>query len=76
MFTGRGGKITPRVIRVPPYLAIRAELRSADGRRYTIRFGGRELRSGGSLELDGLRPGARLKGSGGVVIEASAEPGP
>ena len=76
MFTGRGGKITPRVVRVPPYLAIRAELRSADGRQYTIRFGGRELRNGKTLELDGLRPGQKLEGSGGVTIEASAEPGP
>jgi hypothetical protein len=76
MFTGRNGRITPKVVRVPPYLAIRAELRSADGRKYTIRFGGKVLRSGGSLELAGLRPGQRLSGSGGVAIEASAEPGP
>ncbi len=76
MFTGRGGNITPKVVRVPPYLAIRAELRSADGRKYTIRFGSRELRSGGALELDGLRPGAKIAGSGGVSIEATAEPGP
>ena len=76
MFTGRGGKITPRVVRVPPFLAIRAELRSADGRRYSIRFGKQVLNSGKSIELDGLRAGERVKGSGGVVIEATAEPGP
>ena len=56
MFTGRNGRITPKVVRVPPFLAIRAELRSADGRDYTIRFGKQVLRNGRSLELDGLRP--------------------
>jgi hypothetical protein len=76
MFTGRNGKITPKVVRVPPYLAIAAELRSGDGRNYTIRFGKQVLRSGRTLELDGLRPGQRLSGSEGVSIEASAEPGP
>ena len=82
MFTGRGGKITPRVVRVPPYLAVRAELRSADGRDYKIFFGTKVLRSGKALTLDGLRPGTELRGlaAGGgnsvVVIEATAEPGP
>jgi hypothetical protein len=82
MFTGRGGKITPRVVRVPPFLAIRAELRSADGRDYRIFFGEKVLRNGKALTLDGLRPDTKLRGlvAGGgnsvVVIEASAEPGP
>ena len=82
MFTGRGGKITPRVVRVPPYLAVRAELRSADGRDYMIFFGTKVLRNGKTLTLDGLRPGTKLRGlaAGGgnsvVVIEATAEPGP
>jgi hypothetical protein len=85
-FTGRGGRITPRVVRVPPFLAIRVELRSVDGRRYGLRFGGRELRAGdrkprSSLTLDGLRPQKAIVGSpigagNRVRIEASAEPGP
>jgi len=82
MFTGRGGRVRPRVVRVPPFLAIRAELRSADGRDYQIFFGKKVLRSGKALTLDGLRPGTELRGlvaNGGnsvVVIEATAEPGP
>jgi hypothetical protein len=76
MFTGRGGKITPRKVAVPPYLAIRAELRSADSREYSIRFGNKVVHTGKPVDLAGLKPGAQLKGSGGVVISASAEPGP
>jgi len=85
MFTGRGGRITPRVVRVPPFLAIAIELRSADGREYALRFDGFTVRADkrgqGMPERSGLRPGERLVGKpvgGGssVVIEASAEPGP
>ena len=85
MFTGRGGRITPRVVRVPPFLAIAIALRSADGRKYTLRFEGFTVGSdklGRSRpEISGLRPGERVVGKpvgGGppVVIEASAEPGP
>jgi len=85
MFTGRGGRITPRVVRVPPFLAIAIELRSADGREYALRFDGFTVRvdklGQSGPERSGLRPGERLVGKpvgGGpsVVIEASAEPGP
>jgi hypothetical protein len=83
LFTGRGGKIRPPRVQVPPFIAIRVELRSADGRPYGLRFGKRVVVVGGtrrsaSLTLDGMRPGRRLEGSGTarVVIEASAEPGP
>jgi hypothetical protein len=84
LFTGRGGRISPRVVRVPPFIAIRVELRSADGERYGLAAGGRSVRAGGPVEgtsavFDGLRPGKRLvlSGPGGrVVVEASAEPGP
>lgn len=85
MFTGRGGRITPRVVRVPPFLAIAIELRSADGREYALRFDGFTVRADklgrSAPERSGLRPGERLVGKpvgGGpsVVIEASAEPGP
>ncbi len=86
MFTGRGGRIGPRVVRVPPFLAIRVELRSADGREYGLRFGRRTVEAGGAIgsastTLDGLRPGKSVTGTpvgGGtpVRIEASAEPGP
>jgi hypothetical protein len=87
MFTGRGGEIRPSVIRVPPFIAIRIELRSADGRTYALRFRDRTLRVGGELAsrstvFPGLRRGRALVGRpvapprGGVVVEASAEPGP
>jgi hypothetical protein len=86
LFTGRGGRITPRVVRVPAFIAIRVELRAADGRRYGLRFGSRRLSVKGGLSsvsttLDGLRPGAAVvgfpTGAGNTVrIEATAEPGP
>lgn len=85
LFTGRGGRISPRVVRVPPFLAIAIEVRSADRREYALRFGAVTARSGkpgrSKSEVSGLRPGQRLVGKpvgGGppVVIEASAEPGP
>ena len=85
-FTGKGGRITPRVVRVPPFLAIRVELRSVDGRHYGLRFGGRELRAGdrkprNSIQLDGLRPqkaivGTPIGAGSRVRIVADAEPGP
>ena len=87
LLTGRGGRITPRVVRVPPFIAIRVELRSDDGRAYGLQFPGERLGvSGGvtsvSTTLDGLRPGRAYTGrpldgaANGVRIEASAEPGP
>jgi hypothetical protein len=83
LFTGRAGRITPRTVRVPAYIAVRVELRSGDGARYVLRGGGRKLRASRRparpVTFDGLRTGKRLvlQGTGGrVVIEASAEPGP
>lgn len=84
MITGRRGRLSPRLVRVPPYIAIRVELRSADGRAYRLTGAGKTMRAGGSrparaATFDGLRPGRRLtmRGTGGrVVVEASAEPGP
>jgi hypothetical protein len=86
LLTGRAGAIRPRIVRVPPFIAIRVELRSADGRAYELRLRSRRLRAGGQLgsastTFAGLRPGEALigRGVGGVNdvrIEASAEPGP
>lgn len=84
LVTGRGGKLAPRVIRVPPFIAIRVELRSADGRTYELGARGKTLRADGdiasaSTTFAGLRPGRELVltgPSGRVVVEASAEPGP
>jgi hypothetical protein len=85
-FRGRAGRVGPLVVRVPPFLGIGVTLRSADGRDYGLRIGGKTLRVGGlkrsaSATLEGLRPGrsyrgAVLEGGGTVRIEASAEPGP
>jgi hypothetical protein len=87
MFTGSGGKIRPPRVRVPPFIAVRVELRSADGRTYALRFRDRVVRAGGgvasqSTVFRGLRPGRVLVGrsiappGSDVVVEASAEPGP
>jgi hypothetical protein len=86
LLTGRAGRITPRLVRVPPFISIRVELRSADGRPYSLTFGDRTIRTGprissASTVLDGLRPGKAYTGTPGtagnpVRIEASAEPGP
>jgi hypothetical protein len=90
LFTGEGGRITPRVVRVPAYISVRVELRSGDGREYGLVFENEttrvQVRVSGSLgsvssTLDGLRPGASISGrptpSGPPVqIEATAEPGP
>jgi hypothetical protein len=86
LFTGVGGRIIPRVIRVPAFISIRVELRSSDGEQYGLTFGGKTIRAGdvlssASTTLDGLRPGEAVTGrpsgaSNRVRIEATAEPGP
>jgi hypothetical protein len=82
--TGDGGKLTPATVRVPPFIAIRVVLRSADGVEYELRGGGKTVQAGGEIEsasktFEGLRTGERLvlRGpQGNVTIEANAEPGP
>ena len=84
VFTGRGGRLRPRVVRVPAYIAIRVILRSADGKAYSLAIGGTGMHAGGKqgtdeLELDGLLPGRAYRGTspeGNVRVVASAEPGP
>jgi hypothetical protein len=86
LFTGRGGRITPRVVRVPAFISVQVELRTADGATYALRFGDTTITAGGQLNsvsttIDGLRPGeaitGRARGRGtDVRISATAEPGP
>jgi hypothetical protein len=84
LITGDGGELSPRTVRVPPFIAIRLQLRSADGVEYELRGGGKTVKAGGEIEtagtlLDGLRSGERivLRGpQGTVTIVANAEPGP
>ena len=86
LFTGRGARITPRVIRVPAFISIRVELRSADGRGYGLELDGETIRVSRGLNsvsttIDGLRPGRAVTGNpigagNRVRIEATAEPGP
>ena len=87
LLTGSGGRITPRVVRVPAFISIRVELRSKDGGPYVLRFGRRRLAVRSELptvssRFDGLRPGEALVGKSAtgagnpVRIEATAEPGP
>jgi hypothetical protein len=86
MFTARGGRITPRVVRVPAFIAVKVELRSADGQTYALRFGDTTITASAefrsvSTTIDGLRPGEAIAGKPAsqgnpVRIEATAEPGP
>jgi hypothetical protein len=85
LFTGKNGDITPRTIRVPAFISIRVEVRSADGADYVLTFGDKTIKAGGALSaaatrFDGLRPGAKLVGKastgGEVTVAATAEPGP
>lgn len=86
LFAARGGQVRPTLIRVPAYISIRIELRSADGGSYALRFGNRTLEvdrdvSSVSASFSGLRPGKALIGEpvgrgNRVRVEATAEPGP
>ena len=84
LFTGENGAIAPPVVRVPAFISVRVELRSADGAAYELTFGDKKMAVGDGLSsrsttFEGLRPGATLigTGTGGKVrIEATAEPGP
>ena len=87
VFTGKGGRLTPREIRVPAFIAIRVILRAVDAgpeQSYSLQIGGSRLAIGHArpvdeLELDGLLPDETYVGKspqGNVRIVASAEPGP
>jgi hypothetical protein len=87
VFTGKNGRLTPREIRVPAFIAIRVILRAVDAgpeQGYTLEIGGSRLAIGHArpvdeLELDGLLPDEVYEGKspqGNVRIVASAEPGP
>jgi hypothetical protein len=84
LFTGRGGKITPQKIEVPPFIAVTVVLRSADGKTYSIEANGHGMATNGraQLKLPGLRAEKRyvIKNNSGtpatLIIEANAEPGP
>jgi hypothetical protein len=86
LFTAEDGRITPRVVRVPAFISIEIQLRSADGAKYRMRFGDVTIAAGGGLSsvsttIDGLRPGKAIVGTpegpgNRVRIEATAEPGP
>ena len=84
-FTGRAGRVGPRVVKVPPFIAVTVTLTSADGDDYVLTVDGRRLVTGegakhAQVKLPGLRQGRSYTGSldGGesVRVEASAEPGP
>lgn len=84
LITGRGGELRPAVVRVPPFIAIRVVLRSADGVGYSLSANGRSVEAGGEISsastlFPGLRPSERLVltgPQGEVRIEPTAEPGP
>ena len=87
VFTGSNGRLGPRVVRVPPFIAVRVILRSTDSSReqgYVLTIGGQRLAVGhgantAEADLEGLLPNKSYVGrspQGNVRIEASAEPGP
>ena len=86
LFTGKGGDITPATVRVPPFIAVKVILHSADGGSYAITVKGHELKADSahptaSVTLSGLRAGKRYTAdvSGApetLAIVANAEPGP
>ena len=87
LFTAQGGRVTPRVVRVPSFISVRVEFRARDDGPYILEIGGQRIQVGGqlssgSVSLDGLRPGDAYVGtlggsaSGRVRVEATAEPGP
>lgn len=84
VFSGRGGELRPRRVRVPAYIAVRVILRSVDGGSYELRIGGTRLAVDGEsriaeADLDGLLPGEAYEGrspEGNVRVVPSAEPGP
>jgi hypothetical protein len=84
LFTGRGGKITPAKIEVPPFIAVTVVLKSADGKTYSIQTRNHGIVTNGTaqVKLAGLRAGDRYvfatKGAtpAKLIIEANAEPGP
>jgi hypothetical protein len=84
LIEGRDGAFHPEVVHVPPFIAIRVELRSVDGVEYELGAMGKKVEAGGEIErastlFPGLRAGEQLvlEGPHGkVVIRADAEPGP
>ena len=84
VFTGRGGRLSPRTINVPAFIAVRVILRSTDGGSYSLAIGGQRLSIGSGRQvdeanLDGLTPNKAYEGrspQGTVKIVAAAEPGP
>jgi hypothetical protein len=85
LFSGTAGRVLPSVVHVPPFIAIRVELRSLDARPYVLRFGAKALRASAGRRserttLKGLRPRravvGRSPGGGRVRIVADAQPGP
>ena len=86
LFTARGGRIAPRVVRVPAFIQVKVELRSGDGETYGLRFGDTTITAGEQFDsvsttIPGLRPGKAVTGTpteagNPVRIEATAEPGP
>jgi hypothetical protein len=81
LFTARGGQIRPRLVRVPPFISVQVELRSADGGDYALRFGSVTVKPGAGHTFDGLRPGESIMGrpvgqGNPVSVSATAEPGP
>jgi hypothetical protein len=83
---GRGGRVNPPQVSVPPFIGVRVQLRSADGETYALSCNGRRVQADAEIEtasttIPGQRPGRTvscraLESHNDVRISFSAEPGP
>jgi hypothetical protein len=83
---GRGGRVIPDDVRVPPFIGVRVHIRSADNAEYGFSCAGRRVQVDADIEtasttLPGRRAGAEvpcraLGDHNDVRIVFSAEPGP
>ena len=69
LFTARGGQIGPRLVRVPAFISVEVELRSADGGDYALRFGSVDGEAGSRAHLRRPAPG-RIDGRAGRSARA------
>ena len=75
LVTGDGGKLSPGTVRVPPFIAIRVQLRSADGVEYELTGGGKTVKAGGEIETDveAFKAEVEMETGSSVVVLAPGE---
>jgi len=83
-FTVRGGRLSPRVVSVPPFLAVRVSAATADGRRHEVTIAADRIYRlrvapgrRAAVVLPGQRPGryAVRAGRARSTLAVGGEPG-